>query len=170
MVVDDDRCRGQEVLLIEVGDFLVPTLLARTRIERDQVIVWRDEEEVVAPHGGAAIADVRATSRPPEEAPQQVTVLCIERPDVVWRSDIQDAVDGERGALDRRRPNKLAVADTAFNDRGRRRPERWCDYRGARPRGHGRRPGQAEVLHVRLVDLLERAVASSGVVARIGRP
>ena len=41
------------------------------------------EEEVVAPHRGAAIADVRASLRLPEIPPELPAVARVERPDVI---------------------------------------------------------------------------------------
>ena len=129
MVVDDDRRRRQEVLLVEVRDLFVPAFLARARVERDEVVVGRDEEQIVAPHRGAAIADVRAAARPPEESPQQVPVVGVERPHVVGRSHVQHAVDREDRAFHRRGADELVVADTAYDDRRRRGAERRCDRR-----------------------------------------
>src|SRR4030095_14039681 len=129
VVIDDDRRRRQEILLVEVGDFLVPALLAGACVERDEVVVRRDEEKVVAPHGSTAIADVRGTARPPEEPPQQVTILRIERPDIVGRCHIQNAVDREYGALHGGRADELIVADAALDDCWWGGPE----WRGGRP-------------------------------------
>src|SRR6202040_2611271 len=91
---------GHEVLLAERRRFLVPALLARTGVERHEVVVRRDEEEVVAPHRDAAVADVRAALRLPEVVPDLLAVVRVERPDVVGGGDVEDAVHREHRALD----------------------------------------------------------------------
>ncbi len=64
--------------------------------------------------------------------------------------------DGAGGAAEAAAPAKSAAAAA-----GRRRGS---------PAGQARDPREREVLDGRLVDLLERAVAPAGVVARVGRP
>ena len=100
MVVDDDGRHRREVLLVEVGNLDVPAFLAGPRVERDEVVVGRLEEEIVAPDGGAAVADVRAALRLPVVAPQLASVAGVHRPDVVGRGHIEDAVHLQDGALD----------------------------------------------------------------------
>ena len=99
VVADGHRRRRQEVLLAERHDFLVPPLLAGPGVERDEVVVRRDEVEVVAPHRDATIADVRPALGFPEVVPQLVAVVRVERPHVVGRRHIQHAVDHQHGAL-----------------------------------------------------------------------
>src|SRR6185295_454263 len=70
VVSDHDRRGGAEVLLPDVGNFLVPAFLAGPCIERDQVAVGRLEEQVVAVDADAAIADVNAAARAPEVVPE----------------------------------------------------------------------------------------------------
>ena len=89
VIADDDRRHRREVLLLEVGDLDVPAFLAGSRVERDQVVVGRFEEQVVVPDRRAAIADVRAAARPPEVVPELAAVARVERPDVVGRSDVE---------------------------------------------------------------------------------
>src|SRR5262249_28207030 len=83
-VPNDDRRHGGEILLIEAQDFLVPALFPSASIERDQVIIGCEKEQVISPHSHTAIADVRATSRLPEVMPEFVPVACVQRPGVVW--------------------------------------------------------------------------------------
>ena len=118
-------------------------------------------------HAGAAIADVRPSLGAPEIAPQQVTVVRVERPDVVWCCHIEDAVDSEDRTLHDRR---AAVHDVAFAAGDDRRFAR--QWRAARTRAGRKatRPRQRERLHVGAIDLFERAEPPARVVARIRRP
>ena len=173
VIADHDRRRRGEILLGEAGDFLVPALLPRSRIERHQIVVRRFHVETVAPHAEPAVADVRAALRLPEVVPQLVAVVRIERPGVVRRRHVEHAVHRQDRALDRHRAADDDVARAFAADRRdrARRPD-WRRQSSARA-GTGRHladPRQRQALHVRLVDLRERAVAPAGVVAGVGRP
>ena len=146
VVADHDRRRGREVLALHAGDFLVPALLARRRVERDEVVVGREEIQPVAVHADAAVADVDAAPGPPEVVPQLAAGARVDRPDVVGRGEVQDAVHQQRRRLDgqaaerghaaaRRRRLRPFAADhrarPARCSRGRPRPARgssrwWC--------------------------------------------
>ena len=169
VVADDDRRRGREVLLVERRDLLVPALLARLRFERDEIVVRRFHVEEVVPDADAAVGDVGAAASAPEVVPELASVARIEGPGVVRRRHIDGAVDHERRALDGavRRDGEVAFPFAAGDDASSA-PS--TETRTARPVDQPRRPGEREALHGRLIDLFERAVAASGVVARIGRP
>ena len=47
MVVDDDRGRRREVLLLEVGDLDVPFLLTRLGVDRNQIVIGSLEVQVL---------------------------------------------------------------------------------------------------------------------------
>ena len=100
VVADDERRRGREVLLVEVGDGLVPALVAGLRVERHQVVVGRRHVEIAVPHAEAAIGDVRAAAGLPEVVPQLAAVARVDRPGVVGRRDVERAVHHQRRALD----------------------------------------------------------------------
>ena len=181
VVVDDDRRHRREVLLIEVGDLDVPAFLACASIERDEVIVRRFEEQVVPPDGGAAVADVRPALGLPVVAPQLASVARVEGPDVVGRCDVEDTVDLQDRALHLGGGSggELSGALTADDDGSRGRAAEAATSAKSATAAGGRRgiaggqaggPGEREVLDGRLVDLFERAVASAGVVARVGWP
>ena len=173
VIADDDRRHRREVLLGEAGDDLVPALLAGARVERHEIVVRRLDEQIVAPHAHAAIADVGAALRLPEVVPDLAAVARVDRPRVVGRREIEDAVDREDRASDvRRAAGDDVAAAFAADDRRRAEARPWTAGRRrcTRPRGDPRHPGQREILHVRLVDLGERAVALARVVARIRRP
>ena len=155
VIADGRRRRGKEVLLAERRRFLVPALRASSRVDRHEIVVGRDEIEIVAPHGHAAIADVCAASRLPEVMPQLVAVVRVERPHVVGRRHVEHPVHHQHSALDRRLAGDDDVAGAFAAD---------DNVPGAR------RPSQRQVLHVRLIDLGQRAVSTSRVIARIGRP
>ena len=168
VVADRHRRRRHEVLLAERRRFLVPPLLAGARVERHEVVVGRDEVEIVAPHRDAAVADVRAALGLPEVVPDLPAVVRVERPDVVRRGDVQDAVDREHRALDLRRAADGDAAIALAAGVGLR-PVR-VGAAAARAAGHPGGEGQRQVLHVRLIHLRERAVAPAGVVAGVARP
>ena len=132
------------------------------RLERDQVVVGRDEEQVVAPHADAAVADVRAALRLPEVVPDLAAVVGVERPDVVGRRDVEHAVDLQNRPLDLRRAAATSVAFAA-DDHRRSRPA--AAARRAGPVHQAPRPRQRQLLHVPLVDLRQRAEAPARVVA-----
>src|SRR5262249_18804873 len=100
MVANDDGGHRREILLVEAENFFVPALLAGASVERYEVIVGRDEVQIVAPHPDTAIADVRAASCLPEVMPQLVPIASIERPRVVGCGDVKYAVDLEHCTLD----------------------------------------------------------------------
>src|SRR5205807_3203631 len=80
MIADHYWCRRREVLLVEVRDLSVPALLARLRVERNEIVVRRLEEQPVAVHRHATIADVRAPARLPPVVPENVPVQRLHRP------------------------------------------------------------------------------------------
>src|SRR6266436_1527304 len=61
VVADHYRRHGREILLVEVGDFLMPALLTRPRIETHQIIVGGLHVKPVAPHSKTAIPDMSST-------------------------------------------------------------------------------------------------------------
>ena len=93
VIPDHDGRRRREIALRQIGDLLVPALLAGLRVERDQVIVRRLHEQVVVPHAQAAIADVGAALGLPEVVPQLAAVARIHRPGVVRHGEVQRAID-----------------------------------------------------------------------------
>src|SRR5262245_14712067 len=118
MITDDDRCHRRKILLVEVGDDLVPAFFAGPCIERDQVIVGRFQEQVVVPHSHSAIADVRAAFRLPEVVPQHASVTSVNGPCIVRSRDIEDSIDLKDRTLDG--PSTTGEISTAFttDDRG----------------------------------------------------
>ena len=152
--------RRREILLVEIGDLDEPAFFAGFRVERDQVVVRCLEEQRVVPDGRTAIADVRGAARLPEVVPDFAAVERVERPHVVGGGDVQNAADLQNGALDRA-AGELARAHAA-DDRRRQT--------AARSGHHCRHPREREILHVRRVDLLERAVPAARVVAGERRP
>src|SRR5207248_6544481 len=60
VIADDNRRERREILLLEIGDFDVPALLAGPRIERDQIVVGRLAVAAVLPHPPASPAPARA--------------------------------------------------------------------------------------------------------------
>src|SRR5262249_12148147 len=122
------------------------------------------EKEIVAPHAHTAVANMGAALRLPEVVPQLVAIVGVERPRVVGRCHVEDAVHAEDGTFDLRGPGDgdaaidLAGNDTLWIARATRSVR-------ARPVGQAAHPGEREVLDVRLVDLRQRAVAAAGVIA-----
>ena len=183
MITDHDGCHGGKVLLVEVRDLDVPALLARLRVERDEVVVGCLEEQVVVPQRRAAVADVCAALGLPEVLPEQSAVACVHRPHVVGRGDVQDAVDLQDGALDagaEAAPTELAGAFPSDVRRGRGTAAAPTEPAAAkssaagarirRPRIHARDPGERQAPDVARVDFLERAVSPPRVVAGVRRP
>ena len=151
VIADHERSHGREVLLLEARDLLVPALLAGLRFQTDEVVVRRLHVEPVAVHAHAAIADMRRASRLPEVVPDFVAVARIERPCVVGRRGVQDAVHHQDRPADVR-ALVLGGPDTAHDGRRRTRPARRATVETCRP-------GEREMPHVRRVDLLELAVS-----------
>ena len=160
LLADDHRRVGREVLALHVGDLVMPPFLARRHVERDEVVVGREEIQPVVEDADAAVADVVAAARLPGIVPGFPAGARIERPDVIRHRQVQVAVDHERRRLDRRRtaPGRRRVGPFSADDRAGARRVEAVD------------PRQREVLHVGRVDLLERAVAPARVVAVVGRP
>ena len=156
--------RRRKILQAEVGNDLVPALLAGLGLERDQIVVGRLHVEIVVPHPEAAIADVRSASRLPVVVPPFVPIARIERPGIVGGRDVDRAVHDERGSLDRvpAAADELA-GSLAADNHGPPTRSAWAVGQSSHPR-------QRQVLHCRLVDLLERAVTLPRVVAGVGGP
>ena len=108
----------------EAGDDFVPALLAGLGVERDQIIVRRLHVQPVAVHPQAAVADVRAAPGFPEVMPQLGAVARVDRPGIIRRRNIQNAVDLKNGAL-------MLVPPPAANRRCLRR-RRWSSFRRVR--------------------------------------
>src|SRR5262249_53771910 len=130
-------------------------------------------------------------ARLPVELPEDRSVARVHGPEIVGRRGVEHAVDHEDGSADLRGPAPVEIA-AAFASRGERHvaaataasatATAWAAARtaaGAAARASGRpralheaarEPREAEILHGRLVDLRERAVASAGVIARVRRP
>ncbi len=161
VIADGHRRRRHEVLLAERRRLFVPPLFAGARVERHEIIVGRDEKQIVAPHRDAAIADVRAALRFPEVVPDRFAVVRVERPHIVRRRHVQDAVHRQHRAFDLRRAADRDAAVALAADARLRAAAAGRHLRGKRER---------QLLHVRLVDLRQRAVAPSRVVAGIRRP
>ena len=53
------------VLALHVGDLVVPALLPRRHVERDEIVVRREEVQPVVEDPDAAVADVVAAARLP---------------------------------------------------------------------------------------------------------
>ena len=69
MIANDDRGDCREVLAAYVDDLFVPALFSCGCVERDDIPVRRFQIEPVAVHAEAAVADVVAAFRAPEEMP-----------------------------------------------------------------------------------------------------
>ena len=160
LLADDDRCVGREVLALHAGDFLMPPLLPRPCVERDEIVVRRQEIEPFLVNPDAAVADVIAAPRLPEVVPHLPARPRVDRPHVVRRRQIQHAVDEQRRRL---HGGRRGVA------RPRLRPLA-ADNRAALPGVQPVDPRKRQAFHIRGVDLLERAVAPARKVAVIGRP
>ena len=130
--------------LIEVADLLAPALLAVLDPERHEVAVGRFEVERVAGDGHATVADVDAALGFPGEVPELAAGAGIDRPDVIGQGEIEHSVNHHGRALDR---HAAAEARCGPVD-----------------------PAEAEVLHVGVGDLLQRAEAAAGIIAVVGWP
>ena len=160
----DDDWRGRaEVLLSDVCDLFVPALLAGLSVERDEIAVWRFEEEIVAVQADAAVADVDAAAGSPEVMPDRPARACIDRIRVIRGGEIQHAVHHQRRRLDRHaglrstpvvRIAALILAARVLDLLGR----------GAMD------PGERQRFHIRRVDLIEGTIPSPGIVAVVRGP
>src|SRR5262249_27247686 len=90
----------------------------------------------------AAIADVDAALRFVREVPDLASSSRVDGPDMVGRREIQETVHHQRRAFDRAGAGHTQPVD----------------------------PRETQVLHVAGVDLRQRAEATAGVVAVVGRP
>ena len=137
----------------------VPAFLAGLRVERDEVVVRRFKEEIVVPDADTAIGDVRSAARFPVVVPELAAVARVERPDVIGRGGIEDAVHHEDGALFGDAARRVFFESFTADDRAR-----------AGCRVEPADPSEREVLDRVPIDLLERAVSPAGVVAGVRRP
>jgi len=143
VVVDYHRRHGGEVLKLLVGDLFAPALLAGVRVEGDKPSVGAHEVEPVAVHADAAVADEVAAVVDPIVLPEELALARVDGENVVGDGEVEDSVDQQRRGLDHR------VADAALRTDA-------ADLVG---------PGGGQRGDVGGVDLGERAVASSGVIA-----
>src|SRR6266480_56170 len=174
MIADHYWCRRREVLLVEVRDLSVPALLARLRVERNEIVVRRLEEQPVAVHRHATIADVRAPARLPPVVPENVPVQRVHCPRIVGRRDVEDAVHLQNRSRQTRRAagrsgNVHRICRHTPGDRWRRRWREESPFATGSSR-EAADPREGEVPNVGRVDLRERAVPTLRIVARVGRP
>src|SRR5579859_1024701 len=92
MVADNNRRGRGEVLLLHVGNFLVPTLFSGQCIERNKIVVWSLEKNPASVHAHAAVADVNAALRLPRVMPYFASGAGIDGPCVVGSGEIEDAI------------------------------------------------------------------------------
>src|SRR5262249_48193194 len=146
VIPDDDRGRRGEISLGEIGDGLVPALLAGAGIQRDQVIVRRLHEEIVVPHGEPAVADVRAAPGLPVVVPELAAVARVHRPRVVRHGEVEGSVDREDGGLDRAAADRdiawAFAADDYVSGRSAASTSAAARSLASRARGDARRPGE----------------------------
>ena len=161
-----------EILEAEIGDVLVPALLARPGVERHQVVVGRLHVEIVVPHPEAAIGDVRAAPGLPVVMPHLAPVARVHRPGVVRHREVERAVDDEHRALDGATAagDEVASAFAADDYRAAATSTTAETSRTSRPLVQFGHPGEREVLDRRLVDLFQRAITLASVIAGIRRP
>ena len=179
VVTDDNRGHGREVLLRELGDLDVPSLGSGARVERDEVVVRRGQEQVVTLHAEAAIAGMRPAARLPDVLPEDPSIACVNRPGVVGARGVQHAVDREHAADDARGAPAAVVQLTrpfAADDRRHRGPAatETAEAAAAANRRHAgldaRAPCQRQVLDVGAIELRERAVPLARVITGVGGP
>ena len=120
VILDHQRRHGREVAELGIGQFDVPAQLAVFGVERDQMAIGRFEVQPILVHADAALADVVAL-RFAEVVPDDAAGARIQRPDVIGRREIQDAVDFERRRFDGRRvqlrhPGQRQLADVRLID------------------------------------------------------
>ncbi len=163
MIADDDRRGRRKILQIEIGQLLVPDLLAGLGVETNQEVVGRFHEEAVVPHAESAVADVRAAARLPHEMPDLVAVESVHGPRVVGRGYIEDAVDLENRALHVGERAGFERSHAAHDETGPRAA-------ALRPGHQTRAPGERQTPDVRLVELREAAVSFARIVARVSGP
>ena len=89
VVADNDRSHRGKVLLVEISDRLVPSLLAGDRVKADEVIVGRFHVEPLAPHAETAVADVCAALSLPEIVPKNSPVSRVYRPRIIRRREVK---------------------------------------------------------------------------------
>src|SRR5882672_754331 len=143
VILYDHGSHRTVVKLVQVADRLSPPLLAVLQVQGNQVAVRGFEIEPVAVYANPAVADVDTALRLPGVMPDFAPRARVYGPHVVGKSEVEQAVDLDRRALD------AAGAEA-----------------GVRPVD----PGQAQRIDVGGIDLLERAVAASRVVAVVCRP
>ena len=149
----------REILLFEVGNLDVPALFTGLQVERDQVVVGRFKEEVVAPDSDTAIGDVRSASCFPIVVPELPAIARVESPDMVRRGGIEDAIHHQNGALFGNSAGCVFFESFSTDDRPRSR----CGIQPADP-------SESEALDRIAVGLFQSAVSPSGVIAGVGWP
>lgn len=92
VVADHNGSDGGEILLVEIRNDFVPTLLAGFSVERHQVIVRGFEVEPILVHTHATIADVRSPLGLPEVVPEDGAIAGVDGPRVVGYRDVEDPV------------------------------------------------------------------------------
>ena len=156
----DRRVRGK-ILALHARDLVVPALFSSRGLERDEVVVGREEVQPVAVHADAAVADVVAAAGLPREVPHLASRTRVDGVDVIGHREVENAVDDERRRFDAR----------GRRHAGRRRVGSFAAHDGAAARQiRAVHPCERQILHVARVDLFQRAVAASRVVAVVRRP
>ena len=141
-ILHDDRRDRAVIHHLDRAVFLEPVFAPGLEVEGNQIAIRRHEEQRVAEDADPAVADLVAAAVPrPDVVPQLAPRSRLDGIHVIGRREIQDAVHLERCRLHAGAAGRQVV-----------------------------QPRHAQVLDVRAVDLRERAVAASRVVAVVGRP
>ena len=144
-VLHNNRRDRTVIELVEVADLFVPALASVLDVQRHQVAVRSFVIQPVAINRRASIADVNPAFRLPDVVPDLASRTSVERPHVVRRGQIDDAIHLQRRPFDR-----AGVAAAA--------------------RVHSIDPPQTQRADVAVVDLRQRTEPAAGVIAVIAWP
>lgn len=115
------------------------------------------------PHAESAITDMGAPARLPDEMPEQMPITGIERPGIIGSRNIEDSPDRENRTFD--------VGECAgFEPSHAGNDQILAGQRVFGPCDQLRFPDLNQFVHVRAVDLRERAVAFARIITTVGRP
>src|ERR1700723_2547678 len=103
MVADDGRGGCGEITAFHMSNHTMPSFLAGSGIQRDQVIIRCFEKQVAVIEPDAPVPDVCAAPCLPEVVPDRFAAACIHCPNVIHHRDVEHSIVLEYRAFDRTR-------------------------------------------------------------------
>src|SRR5579864_6579227 len=102
MLTHDERSHARPISLGHVGHLYVPANTAVFRVERDQMSIGRQKEQISLVHRDTAMPDVFARTPRMDVMPYLMAGPGIDGPDIFRDGKVENAIHQQRRRLDQR--------------------------------------------------------------------